>query len=285
MSARSVPAPGADFDTAVVTDDQNRHWTVRAPRRAAVGAALESELVLLGNLANPEKSLLPFKVPSPAGTVALPEGGRAVVYGYLDGKPLHPGDLQPGSGLAADLGRALAALHELDHDVIESAGLPFYSAAEYRDRRLAELDQAAATSHVPTKLLTRWEKGLEDVARWKFQPTVIHGDLVAEHVLGDGQRITGIIDWADAKVADPADDLAWVAVGADEKALDTLIEAYSMARQEQPDRHLTERARIAGELALARWLLHGARMDDSAVVDDAIQMLEDLASDVGDDTI
>ena len=285
VRARGVPAPGADFDTAVVTDDQSRTWTIRAPRRPAVGAALESELVLLENLNDPEKALLPFKVPTPAGTVALPEGGRAVVYGYLEGSPLHAGDLPPGPGLAADLGRALAALHELDQDIVESAGLPVYSATEYRDRRLAELDQAAATSHVPTKLLTRWEKGLEDVGRWKFQPTVVHGDLVAEHVLSNGARITGIIDWADAKVADPADDLAWVAVGADARSLDTVIEAYSLARRHQPDRHLPERAQIAGELALARWLLHGTRMDDSAVVDDAIAMLENLASDVGDETL
>lgn len=281
VRTRTLPDPGADFDTAVVTDDRDRRWTVRAPRRPAVGAAIESELVLLGNLSDPEKALLPFRVPSAAGSAALKEGGRAVVYPYLEGRPLHPDELHPGGEVTIALGRALAALHELDVQVVADAGMPVYTAAEYRDRRMAEVDQAAATGHVPTSLLTRWEKGLEDVGRWRFQPTVIHGDLVSDHVLTDGRSITAIIDWSDAKVADPADDLAWVAVGADPQAVDTVLESYSMSRREQPDRHLVERARLAGELALARWLLHGVRMDESAVVDDAVQMLLELAQDVG----
>lgn len=285
VQTRALPTPGADFDTAVVTDDQDRWWTVRAPRSAAVGAALESELVLLESLSDPEKALLPFRVPTAVGSAPLEEGGRAVVYTYLDGEPLHPVELTTGAGVAAELGRALAALHEVDKDVVDSAGFPVYTAAEYRERRMVELDQAASTGQVPTPLLTRWEKGLADVARWRFQPVVIHGDLVAEHVLTDGKRITGVIDWSDAKVADPADDLAWLAVGAEDAALDTVVEAYSMARQEQPDPDLLLRARLAGELALARWLLHGTRMDDASVVDDAVQMLAELAHDVGDEPL
>lgn len=282
---RPTPVAGADFDTAVVTDDQNRHWVVRAPVSAAAGAALESELTLLRGLRDPVRTALPFEVPDPTTTVDLPEGGRAMVYRYLAGEPLHPGDLGPGPGLGSALGTALAALHEVPRSVVEDSGLPVYEADEYRLRRIAELDRAAATGHVPSGLLTRWEHALEDVGRWRFQPTVVHGDLVAEHVLvGDG-RVVGVLDWAEAKVADPADDLAWVAVGADETALDSVLEAYAMARADQPDRNLPLRARLAGELALARWLLHGARADDSGVVDDAVAMLRELDSDVGRDPL
>jgi aminoglycoside phosphotransferase (APT) family kinase protein len=35
---------------------------------------------------------------------------------------------------------------------------------------------------------------------------LIHGDLGAEHVLVDGDRITGVIDWGDAAIGDPAVD-------------------------------------------------------------------------------
>jgi aminoglycoside phosphotransferase (APT) family kinase protein len=242
-------------------------------------------LALLERLSDPLVVLLPFQVPVAEGAIVLPEGGRAVVYRYLAGRPLHPGDLGPGPGLAANLGKALAALHETPASVLEGVGMPVYSAAEYRDRRLAEVDAAAATSHVPSTLLSRWEKCLEDVARWKFHTTVTHGDLVAEHVLAEGDAVVGILDWSDAKVADPADDLAWIAVGSDESALDAVLEAYSLARAAHPDRHLAVRARLAGELALARWLLHGVRQDSAEIVDDAIEMLEDLAADVGDATL
>ena len=282
VSARPMPPTGDDFDIAAVVDDRGREWTVRAPTKAAVGAAQESELAVMRNLRDATRCTLPFEVPAPAGFADLPEGGRAVVYPHLRGHVLHPGELGPGPGLAASLGRALAALHDVPRSVIEDAGLPVYEAAEYRDRRMAELDRAAATGHVPPRLLTRWERAIEDVGRWRFQACVTHGDLVAEHVLADGEEIVGILDWSQAKVADPADDLAWVAVGADEAALDSVLEAYAVSRRNDPDRHLHVRARLAGELALARWLLHGTRTDDAAVVDDAVSMLADLDSDVDD---
>lgn len=285
VGVRSPATTGSDFDVAVVTDDQNRHWTVRSPQRAAAGAQLESELLLLKALGDPSRAGLPFSVPQPAGTATLPEGGRCVVYPYLPGAPLHPGELAPGPGLAARLGTALAALHDVPRSVVEEAGLPVYEAPEYRERRMAELDRAAGTGHVPARLLTRWEKALEDVGRWRFQSCVVHGDLVAEHVLVDDGHVVGVIDWGEARVADPADDLAWVAVGADESALDSVLESYSVGRHDQPDRHLATRARLAGELAIARWLLHGVRVDDSSVVDDAVQMLQDLDADVGEDSL
>jgi len=286
VATRPTPVVGADYDTAVVTDTQNRSWIVRAPRTAAAGASLESELTLLRGLCTLGTGdlvghRLPFVVPDPTRTVELPEGGRAMVYPYLVGSALHPGDLGPGPGVGAALGAALAALHDVPQSVVEDAGLPSYSAEEYRARRMVELDSAAGTGHVPARLLARWETALEDVGRWRFQPALVHGDLVAEHVLVHDGQVVGMLDWADAKVADPADDLAWVAVGADEKALDSVLEAYCMARHEQPDRHLPHRARLAGELALARWLVHGVRQDDPEVVDDAVGMLQDLDADVG----
>jgi macrolide phosphotransferase len=285
VGTRPGAAPGSDFDVAVVTDDHNRHWTVRAPSRVAAGAQLESELQLLAGLRDTPGRGLPFAVPRPAGTTSLPEGGRCVVYPSLPGSPLHPGQLTPGPGLAARLGKALAALHDLPRSVVEDAGLPVYEAGDYRERRMTELDRAAATGAVPSRLLSRWEKALEDVGRWRFQSCVVHGDLVAEHVLVSDGEVVGLLDWGEAKVADPADDLGWVAVGADEAALDSVLESYSVSRADEPDRHLATRARLAGELAIARWLLHGVHLNDSSVVDDAVLMLRDLDTDVGSEAL
>jgi aminoglycoside phosphotransferase (APT) family kinase protein len=284
-SVRGTEVSGNDFDTAVVTDSKDRRWVVRAPQRAAAGAQLESEMALLAHLADPTRATLPFAVPAPAGSATLPEGGRCVVYPYLPGSPLHPGDLAPGPGLAAALGRALATLHDVPRSVVEDAGMPVYEATEYRERRLSELDRAASTGHVPARLLARWEKALEDVGRWRFQSCVVHGDLVAEHVLVDDGQVVGMLDWSEARVADPADDLAWIAVGADSEALDSVLESYAVSRTDSPDRHLAVRARLAGELALARWLLHGVRHDDASVVDDATLMLRDLSGDVGEEPL
>ncbi|MDQ2623789.1 MAG: phosphotransferase, partial [Actinomycetota bacterium] len=178
------------------------------------------------------------------------------------------------------LGRAIAAIHELPPDTVENAGLPVYEAQTYRERRQSEVDEAARTGKVPTILLRRWEARLEDVALWRFRPTVVHGDLTSSHVLTDGHLITGVLGWGEAKVADPADDLAWLLVAAPSDAVDSITEAYQLRRTELKDPHLVERALLAGELALARWLLHGVRTKQDDVVHDAVAMLDDLVEHV-----
>jgi aminoglycoside phosphotransferase (APT) family kinase protein len=190
--------------------------------------------------------------------------------------------LEPGPGLTAALGRAIAEVHELPHRLIENAGLPMYSAEDYRQRRLAEVDRAAATGHVPAVLLGRWEKALEEAGAWRFVPCVVHGDLANENVLVEGDEVLAVQEWGEARVADPADDLAWLVTGAGAAAVESVLEAYALTRRQPPDRDLAKRARLAGELALARWLLHGVSTDDEAVIEDAVLMLADLDATLTD---
>ena len=170
---------GQQFELAFVQDTQHRRWVVRAPLTRAAGAQMDITVALLGMLAR----RLPFSVPTPKGFVALKEGGRAAVYPYLAGRPLELTHLPAGPGLAAEIGRAIAALHNVDRQLFDEAGLPSYDADTYRTRRLSELDRAAATGHVPTGLLARWEAALEDVSLWRFAPTPTHGDLGGEQIL------------------------------------------------------------------------------------------------------
>ena len=280
LDAFDVRRPGpqtGDYDTAVVIDSVRKRWVVRAPRHAGAGAALEAELALLDVIGGEvDSGRLPFAVPRAAGFAHLPEGGRAVVYPEVPGHPLRLERLGPGPGLAASLGRAIAAIHEIPTDVIEAAGLPMYDADTYRDRRLSEVDEAARTGKVPSTLLRRWEERLEDVALWRFSPTVVHGNLGVESVLTAGGAVTGVLAWGDAKVADPADDLSWLLVAAPQDSIDSIMEAYQLRRTELLDPHLAERALLGGELALARWLLYGVRSGNVEVIDDAVQMLDEL---------
>src|SRR5690606_32780396 len=143
----------ADFDVVVVVDSTGKRWSVRAPRRAAAGAAIEAELGLLERLAAArERGELGFAVPRAAGSAPLPDGGHAVVFELIRGTRLSLAALGPGPGLTAALGRAIASVHELPVGVVEEAGLPVYTAEEYRKRRLAELDVAVQTGKVPPTL-------------------------------------------------------------------------------------------------------------------------------------
>ncbi|MEJ5915043.1 phosphotransferase [Pseudokineococcus sp. 1T1Z-3] len=277
---------GEDVDAAVVAAADGSAWVVRAPLDAAASALLEHEAVLLRRLGSlGEDDALPFAVPEPEGSAPLRGGGKALVHRHLGGVPLDPSDLRAGPGLSTSLGTCLGRLHDLPTALAEEVGLPTYTAEEHRERRLAELDRAASTGQVPPGLLSRWEKATEDVGRWRFSPCLVHGDLTPERVLAGGQDVVAVVEWAEARVGDPADDLAWVAVGAEPGALDTVLETYAVTRREQPDRHLPVRAQLSGEVALVRWLLHGVRLDDAGVVDDAVQMLQDLDSDVGGEAL
>ncbi|MBK7271684.1 MAG: phosphotransferase [Actinomycetales bacterium] len=118
VSARAVaPGPAGEFDAAIVIDEQDRPWFVRCPRTPAAGARLESAAALAALLAR----RLPFQVPVPKGFAALPDG-RAGVYPVLPGRPLAFDALPAGPGLAADLGRAIAAIHNVDRGVFDEAG-------------------------------------------------------------------------------------------------------------------------------------------------------------------
>jgi aminoglycoside phosphotransferase (APT) family kinase protein len=250
--ATDHPDHANSYDVAFVQDTQHRRWVVRVPRSQAAAAQMESTFGLLALLAR----RLPFSVPTPKGFAALKEGGRAAIYPYLPGQNLDFAQLPAGPGLAAELGRAIAALHNTDHELFDEAGLPAYDADTYRTRRLSELDRAAATGHVPTGLLARWEKLLEDVTLWRFAPTPTHGDLTGDQVLvvfeDDGDAASGHVKaftgWEDAKVADPADDFSALVTQASPRAMETLMEAYAHARAERPDVHLATRARLSSEM-------------------------------------
>ena len=145
FDVRRPPRPGTDYDTAVVIDSTRQRWVVRAPQHAAAGAALEAEVVLLGLLGpNDAASRLPFAVPVPVGFAHLPEGGRATVHPEIPGQPLDLEHLQPGPGLAASLGRALAALHELPTSIVENAN------RRNRSRRMPRVSISSSTSLLST---------------------------------------------------------------------------------------------------------------------------------------
>lgn len=274
--ATSAPA-ATGFQAAVAIDSEDRQWLVQVPATPTAGAAAEAEIALLSALSPlVDQGILPFVVPRAAGFAPLLEGGRAVVFRRLVGTALNLQKLQPGPGAAASLGRAIAAIHELPRAIIEDAGRPSYTADEYRRRHLAQLDEAASTGRIPAFLLRRWETALENAALWRFSPVVTHGDLAPESVIMAHGQVSAIVDWTGAQVADPADDLAWLLAAAPQDCTESIIEAYQLRRTELLDPHLLDRAQLLTELALAKWLQHGVRLNDPVIIADAVEMMSDL---------
>lgn len=254
----AVSRPGHEFETAFVEDAEHLRWTIRAPRTEAAGARLEATAAMLRLLSR----RVPFAVPVPRGFVTVPEG-RAMVYAHISGRLLDLAEVPPGPGLAADIGRAIAQLHNVDPALYEEAGLPAYDAEAYRTRRLAELDRAAATGHVPVRLLQRWEEALEDVSLWRFVALPVHGNVCGPQLLalfpdeqdGASGRIRALLGWEDAKVADPAEDFAAVVAQCSAETVDSVLEAYAMTCVQRPDPHLRRRAQLAAETSVLGALL------------------------------
>jgi len=282
-----LPRAGARFDVGFVVDTQQRRWTVRVPKSAADGARQDAVVSLLGLLAR----RLPFQVPSPKGFTDVTHG-RAMVYPHLTGRPLNLPALPPGPGLAAEIGRTIAALHNVDRGVFDEAGVPAYDPETYRHRHLAELDRAASTGHVPPGLLQRWERALEDVSLWRFAAVPTHGRVDGRALLtvfdseddASSGHVRAMTGWEDAKVADPADDLAAVVGEASDRAVESVLEAYSNSRIERPDAHLLRRAVLVFELHLLTDLLTAATAGDGELVRDLSAQLRRLEERTAADT-
>jgi aminoglycoside phosphotransferase (APT) family kinase protein len=217
------------WDSLVLDVDDG--WIVRVPRREPVRECLEFEMRLLPELA-PE---LPVAVPR---FEVVAEGLRAVAYRKLAGEPVDVAR----TAVAAELGRFLSALHAFPVDRARALGVPS------DDRGWRERHEAFARGllgRVGPMLgddRRRAEAMLsdffDDPANFEFEPRLIHADLGPAHILTSGDELTGIIDWSDARIGDPALDLAWALNGTPAAFGDTVLEAYGSADARLPERAL-----------------------------------------------
>lgn len=271
-------SPGGDFDAALLTGSDGRHWTVRVPRSERAEAEQSADLVALRALSAGVRTRLPFAVSTFAGQVPV-DGTRAVVYEFVYGAkvPLASFTIE----YAASVGEAIAAIHALPTSFVVDAGLPAHSPVDTLRSTIALMDRAAATGLIPAALLRRWEAASEEASLWQFTPTVVNGSLGSDSFLGGDGRVTGVLGWHALRVGDPARDISWLLGGGDE-VFDSAFAAYSRVRG-TVDRQLRQRATLLSELEIARWLLHGTEVKSTEIVDDAVQMLSGLVDEVQKD--
>ena len=280
MAAASAPDDAADFDSALLLDSEGKRWRVRSPRHPEASARLETEFMILRAFAPAIRAELPFLMPTVAGTVR--QGSLSTfVYAHLAGATRSIEELSTCSdALAKEIGVALAAVHDLPQSLVNNADLPSYTANEFRQRKLNELDQAATTGKIPPALLRRWEHALEDVALWRFNPCVVHGDLHEDNLLVDGDSVTAVTGWTDLRIGDPADDFAWLVASNEQRFVESVLRHYTEARRDTPDSHLLRRSALLAEFALAQYLVKALAAGHSEMTAEAEAMLKSLADDI-----
>lgn len=94
---------------------------------------------------------------------------------------------------------------------------------------------------------------------------VVHGDLHFRHLLLDGGRLTGVVDWGDLCRADPAADLALYWFGLPPAAREDFLARYGRPSEEQ-----LLRARVVATFMCAVLAAYGARTRREEIVREAL---------------
>ena len=267
---------GGSVDAALLTSKDGNHYVVRQATTDAAALELVTEVSAIQVLS---RTNLPFKVANPIGSSRAPGAHDAIVFEYVYGKPLELGSIQAANPLAASIGNAIGAIHNLSTEAIVNAGFPEFSAADTARTRLNELDRLAATGKMPKILLDRWSEALENVNMFRFNSTVVHSNLSAVNILELDQEVSGILGWYGLKVGDPAEDFAWLATNADQELMDAVRFAY-LGTRNLLDPNLTQRAYLYSEMNIGKWLLHGKTVGDDSIVAEAEGMLALIAEEV-----
>ena len=84
-----------------------------------------------------------------------------------------------------------------------------------------ECEWLVASGFLPVDLVTR-NRRIAEAALRPWTPVFAHGDLQICHVFVDGDEVTGVIDWSDARQGDALYDLATLTLGHQEHLGDLL---------------------------------------------------------------
>lgn len=226
---RDLRVLGAGLDHVAfeaVVPEAGLRLVVRGVRGGGDAERVRREARFLRRLA----AVCPLPVPAPE---LLAGGGAAcLVYPRLPGVPLlHvPGGHRRAGAVGWALGGMLRVLHaepvERWADVVDVD-----DAAPEVWRRDAADAYAVAAGQVPPTHRRRVEAFLAAAAPPPAPARVLcHHDLGSEHVLvDDAGAVTGVVDWSDAAIADPARDLGLVRRDLGRTGLRAALDAYGPA--------------------------------------------------------
>jgi aminoglycoside phosphotransferase (APT) family kinase protein len=155
-------------------------------------------------------------VPAPVAYLGEVEGREAFAMERVHGETIGRRIVRsPPGGLPEQMAAELARVH-----AIPPARLPFLARRDLFERLLAELD-TVEEPHPAIELGVAWCRERLPLAR----PAVVsHGDFRVGNLVVGERGLVAVLDWEFAKLADPAEDLAWPLVrawrfGADERRL------------------------------------------------------------------
>ncbi|GAB3209531.1 viomycin phosphotransferase [Marinactinospora thermotolerans] len=240
------------FHIVVIGSDR----VVCLPRTRAAAARLPERVAALRTLARLD---LGFRTPEPLSQSGAHDidGTPFLVLDRIPGEPLETDALDDERVLdtvAAQYATLLCSLARAGTDETVRAVLP--QAPEDRWRRFAEDVRAELFQLMSDSGRLRAERelaaldGLPHVTR-----AVVHGDLGAENVLWEWThglpRLSGVLDWDEVALGDPAEDLAAIGAGYGRELLGRLLALGDWSDHGLPARITAIRGTFALQQALS----------------------------------
>ncbi len=267
---------GYDSVVLIVNDE----CVFRFPRRAAVATQLAREHRLLPELAK----TLPIPIPSFEFIWDNPQpyGHPFVGYRKLAGEPMDIAQLTTAQQVqaAGQLAAFLTALHRFPVARAKELMGEAHSAASWHQslyQLYADTQQKVIPLLLPDlqqQTIALWEGFLGNDANWQFTPRLIHADLGPDHILYDAARakISGIIDWGDSEVGDPAMDFSGLLYDYGPSFTATVLDAYGG----ELGPAIRQRVQFYADLLPYRETLYGIYTGDEKHVQEGISEIAEM---------
>jgi aminoglycoside phosphotransferase (APT) family kinase protein len=254
------------FHTVVIGSDR----VVCLARTPAAAARLPHRAATLQALAELD---LGCRVPQPLASGGFPgsEVPAHLVLDRLPGSPLESAVLADPStarAVAAQYAKLLSRFRRAGHDAKSRNALRPDARDRWKTFAAAVRDELFPL--MSTAGQARADRELDGLASLPYRvDAVVHGDLGSENVLWEdtveGPRLGGVIDWDEASLGDPAEDLAAIGASHGRRFLDRVIAAGGW---NEPD--LYERITAITATFALQQALQAVRDDDEDELDDGL---------------
>jgi macrolide phosphotransferase len=222
---------GLDFQVVFASDEQGNDWVLRFPRRDDVLSETSSENKVLKVIRDhvtsievPDcsiytKELIAYK--KLAGTPAATIDKDIMNYIWILDKENIPQQFHE------TLAEALVELHQIPMSSAMDANISVQKPDELRMAWKKRMETVKLNFEVDQSLWNRWQNWLQEDDLWPSKTGFIHGDIHAGHIMIDkNSRVTGLIDWTEAKISDISQDFVSHYLVFGEDQLTSLIRFY-----------------------------------------------------------
>ena len=131
----------------------------------------------------------------------------------------------------------------------------------------------AIQSLIPSQHLSYIEKFFSNpIPSSIWEPVFSHNDLGIEHILVDDNSVSGIIDWGDTAITDPASDFGRIYRDLGEEILNTTLDHYSL-KEGLVRKGMIERAMFYGKCSVFESIEFGVNYKKQAYIEMGLDSL------------